>query len=485
MKTKKKYGFVKVLLVVLLLVMIATYCIKGRSDSYSYLGFGDVLLDYIQSFYYFFDTIVFIFIVGGFYGALNKVPAYKKLVKGIADKVEGKKKLFIVIVSVIFALLASLAGFNLLSLIFIPFVVSIILVLGYDKLVAISSTVVATIVGFIGGLFLTFKDASNQYATAYTTFDKMVGLKGNWGNVFPKILLLVVGVFLLDFFIISYIKKNENSKEEIDNNDVFFVETKVKNGRVVKKNDDKIKVWPLVLMGCLLVIVLVLGFLPWEDLFGIKCFGDFHTWLTGLKIGKFEVFNSVISKSFTAFGKWSDIGNFMMANIILITFLFILKFVSRVKFNDLVTGFIYGAKKMIAPVMIVALAYTVLVATYNNGFMETVIKASLDKFGDNVIINSLITMVGSIFSVDNYYAVSAIFTPIISNLPDKANLNVYAILFQSFYGLVQICGPTSLLLIVGLTYLEVPYGKWLKYIWRFVLEMFIVIFVVLMIVSAL
>ena len=94
-------------------------------------------------------------------------------------------------------------------------------------------------------------------------------------------------------------------------------------------------------------------------------------------------------------------------------------------------------------------------------------------------------MVGSIFSVDNYYAVSAIFTPIISNLPDKANLNVYAILFQSFYGLVQICGPTSLLLIVGLTYLEVPYGKWLKYIWRFVLEMFIVIFVVLMIVSAL
>ena len=236
-------------------------------------------------------------------------------------------------------------------------------------------------------------------------------------------------------------------------------------------------------MLCILLIVLILGYLPWKDLFGVKCFDDFHTWLTGLKIGKYEVFKSLISSNFTAFGRWADLGNFMMVIVWVTIFMLVLKFTYKVKFSELNSGFIYGVKKMIAPVMVVALAYAVLVTTYNNGFMETVIKAAKDSFGDNVVITALVSVVGSIFSVDNYYSVAGIFSPIVSNLGDKVNLNVYALLFQSLFGLVQICGPTSVFLIVGLGYLDVPYSKWLKYIWRFVLYMLIAIFVVLMIVT--
>ena len=192
MKTKKRNGLFKVLLVILLLVVVATYFIKGRQGSISYLAVGDVFLDYVQSFYYFFDTAIFILVVGGLYGALNKVDSYKKLVKTIAEKVGENSKLFIGVITVGFALLASLTGLNMLLLIFVPFVISIILMLGYDKLVALSSTVVATMLGFVGGVFITFKDASNQYATSYTTFDKMVGLKNNFINALPNCILLVI-----------------------------------------------------------------------------------------------------------------------------------------------------------------------------------------------------------------------------------------------------------------------------------------------------
>ena len=106
MKTKKKYGLFSVLLVMLLLVVIATYFIEGREGSVSYLAIGDVFLNYVQSFYYFFDTVIFIFVVGGLYGALNKVDGYKKLVKDIAVKMEGKEKLFVVIATILFALLS-------------------------------------------------------------------------------------------------------------------------------------------------------------------------------------------------------------------------------------------------------------------------------------------------------------------------------------------------------------------------------------------
>ena len=117
--------------------------------------------------------------------------------------------------------------------------------------------------------------------------------------------------------------------------------------------------------------------------------------------------------------------------------------------------------------------------------VETTRSNAADSIGDNVIIGALIAMVGGILHVDVYYTVAGVFTPIVTSLTDEANLSVYAVMFQSLYGLVQIVGPTSLLLIVGLSYLEVPYSKWLKYIWRFILILLIVILIVLMIVSLL
>lgn len=495
MKTKKKNGIFKVLLVVLLLVVIATYFIKGRQGSISYLAIGDVFLNYIQSFYYFFDTALFIFAVGGLYGALNKVDGYKKLVKDIADKVSDKSKLFIGVVTVVFALLASLTGLNVLLLIFIPFIVSIILMLGYDKLIALSATVVATLVGFIGGVFITFKDATNQYATSYTTFDKMVGLKKNFGNALPVCILLVLFVGILIFYMFNHMKKVEEGEEvDLTNTDPFYVEPRDRRGRKLKVDYSDKKSWPIVVMGCVLLILLVLGFMPWQDLFGIDVFSKFHEWLTGLSIPKFTlfghkfkkytIFTSLVSSNFTAFGEWGNLGNYIMPIVLIGLFIFILKFVSKVKFSDLYDGFIYGVKKMIPAVMVSILAYTVLVCVYNTGIIETVITDASKSFGDNVVVGALITIVGSIAHVDLYYSVVGVFSPIVSNLGSKADLSVYSVMFQSLYGLVQLFAPTSLLLIVGLSYLEVPYKNWLKYIWRFLLILLIVIFIMLMILSA-
>ena len=175
----------------------------------------------------------------------------------------------------------------------------------------------------------------------------------------------------------------------------------------------------------------------------------------------------------------------MVLIFLLVFFGFILKLIYRVKFDDAMDAFVYGVKKMIPATMLVILAYAVLVSSYNNGFVETIITNAGKSFGDNVVVHSLIAMLGTILNVDLYYTVSGIFSPIVSSLTDKANLSVYAVMFQSVYGLVQIVGPTSLLLIAGLSYLEVPYKTWLKYIWRFVVELLIAIFIILMIVTLL
>jgi len=153
----KKHGLTKILGILLLLIVITSFILNGRSESKYFIGIMDVPFHFIQALYYFFYLILFILFIGGFYGVLNKVPSYKKLLDNISAKIKPAGKKFIFITILIFAIVTSLTGITLPLLIFIPFVISIILLLGYDKLVAVTSTVVSMMVGYIGGVFVTYR----------------------------------------------------------------------------------------------------------------------------------------------------------------------------------------------------------------------------------------------------------------------------------------------------------------------------------------
>ena len=490
---RKKYGLIKVLAILLLLVVVVTYFVDGRGGNKEYLAIFDLFFNYMQSFYYFFDTALVILAIGGFYGLLNRIPAYRKLIENIVGKIGKKKSVFVIVVTVLFAIISSLTGLNLVLMLFVPFVISIILLLGYDKLVALSATVGGILVGFIGGILVTVKDSSSQYEVSYTTLEKIVGLKKSWtlSTTLPKCLLLIVGIVLLVLYIINHIKSvgEKSAKYALSTSDPLLVETKERTLKTAvkrkTKRDGKVRVWPLIVVLCVVFVLLVLGYMPWNSLFGVKCFDEFHEWLTGLTIGKYAVFTSLFSSTINAFGRWNDSGSYMMTIFLMFMSGIILILVYRIKIDDALDGVLYGIKKMLLPAMIAILAYSVLVCTYNNGFIETIVTNASKSFGDNMVVHALITLFGSILNVDLYYSVAGVFSTIVSSLTDKANLSVFAVMFQSVYGIVQFVGPTSLLLIVGLSYLEVPYKTWLKYIWRFVVELLIAIFVILMIVSLL
>lgn len=533
----KKHGLTKILLVILLLIVIASYFIEGR-QGISQIALGDVVMNYFQSFYYF-DVVLFILAVGGFYGILEHVPSYTKLQENIANKVKNKKLVVFAII-IIFALLSSLTGLNLLLLIFIPFAISLILALGYDKLVALFSTVGSVAVGLIGGIFTTIKMSNSYYGTSYSTFEELVGLEDKWVNVIPKVILLIVAVALLIFFVNSYIKKTLGYKQETKKAReekkelVTKVETKkevakeskkdtkkevkqVTNKKtttskksapekkttkkkttkknlsaakpdetIVIKKTKKTRIWPLVVLAIVLLVFLVLGYLPWNSLFGITVFDDFHTWVTELSIGDYAIFTSLISQIIPAFGNWGGIGSsYLIAMFLLVIIAIIIKFVYKIKWNDILDYCLEGMKKMLPALLVAMLAYTVLVCAYNNGFMETIITSATDKFGDNIMIHSLISILGSITNVDMYYTSVGIFTPIINGLSDSANLQVFAVAFQSLFGLMQIIGPTSILLVICLAYTDVSYKDWFKNIWKFVLILFIVICAVMLLTSML
>lgn len=472
----KKHGLFKAILIILGLLVILSFFVPGRQGTASYIGLGTVLLNSVQVFYYFFDTAVFLFVIGGFYGVLSKSGAYKKLLDTIVLKVKKNSKQFVFVITALFAIISSLTGFTMSLFIFVPFVMSIILLLGYDKLVAISSTIVAIVIGYIGGLFVTLRNPSS-YSTSFVTFEEFVGVD-KFANTFPKLILLILGVALLIYFISKHIKDVEDKKVkyELNDNDLKISE--------VKDNYKDIRLWPIITVLSLIFVLLVLGYLPWSSLFEITIFNDFHTWLTSIKVGDFEIFNSIITSISYAFGDWGQLGNYMVICALLLVFSLVVKFISKMKFDEMIDSFIEGMKKMLPVAILTTFSLTVLVCAYNNGFIENLITSTNAAMGSiNVLMASIFNILGSLVYPDLYYTAYGVYTPLLSAITDESLYQVLALNFQTLNGLVMLIGPTSLILIAGLTYLDIPYTTWLKYIWRFILMLFILIFGVLLIVS--
>ena len=464
----KKHSLLKILSILLLLLTLVSYILPGR-DGIEQIGIADILSNYfsivLQNFSY---IVLFILTIGGFYGVLNKTPAYKKLLDNIVTSLKPLNRKVIYIIIIIFAAITALTGMTIPLFIFVPFVVSIILLLGYDKLVAMSATIGSIIIGYIGGIFVNF---TNPNTYLVNTYEEFLGLENKFENVFPKLLLLLVGMALLIYFVNKYIKNVEEKKVkyEFSNNSELLIAE-------VKGSYKDIKTWPLIVILSLTFAILVLGMVPWNGLFNITVFTKFHTWLIGLKIKDVAILPTLISSDLPALGEWSTTQNLLASYVymamLLVFATLIIALVNKVKANEAIDNFVEGSKKMLPVVALITIAYTVLVCAYNNGFIEAIIE-SYGKF--NYVISSLLAFLGCILNVDTIWIMAGVFGNITSLITDESILGSVAVLFQGIYGIFTLVGPTSLILIIGLTYLDIPYTTWLKYIWRFAVALIILL----------
>ncbi|MBR5662298.1 MAG: hypothetical protein IKX00_01440 [Bacilli bacterium] len=90
------------------------------------------------------------------------------------------------------------------------------------------------------------------------------------------------------------------------------------------------------------------------------------------------------------------------------------------------------------------------------------------------IIASTLT---NIFHVDAGYTGYAIGAYLVSGF-GSASLALVFLVFFAIYGLLQFFIPTSILLMLGLTYAKVEYKDWMKFIWRFILGMLCVLLII-------
>ena len=602
----KKHNSVKVILITIMVLAVLTWIIPAAyfqtelvEEGRLRMGLFDLFNYPITALSYFGYIALFVLVVGGFYGILYRIPAYRKLLDKIVDNLKGNEKLFLAVVVIVFAVLTSLCGVQLALLVFFPFVAAIILLLGYDKIVVALTLVGSTMIGMMGT------------TTAYSNISVLLSYLSTGDvdintQIGTRIAILLIGIVGVIMATLSYIKKHAivGSKNLAAKKTIRTIEAKVvvekttepkekeekakkttskstkssstkKNGsksksnnkggsKSKKRNDNKHdlvekevivvrengtdefvptrvdgthKVWPLVLSFVVMFVVLLLAFIPWETAFGSTAFTtatenvtslEITAWsalliglliviacsffgknkrksliigictyvvltivaflcVYGFHISKLGTFLSdkvnifgVLLGTINAFGSWTitDLIPLLFAVTLFLCLVY------KVKFDDVVGGFIEGCKKAFVPAVVTILIYTVLVLVTYHPFQAMIYKFVLGwttKY--NVFTTSIVAILASAFNADPLYAAQSVLPYFTSVFTDVTNYSRVFVLFQAMYGLTMLVAPTSLILMIVLSYLRIPFGEWFKSVWKLVLALLIVVLFILIIWS--
>lgn len=563
----KKYNLFKVLAITVFVAWLLTLFIPASytdysgnivTDSVAAVGVWSLLSNLSISISYFNSIAIFLIAVACFYAVMNKLEVYKNFVNKVASLFENKSGLLVTITIIVFGVLACLVSDPMILIAFMPFIYQVMKALEIDKKVILSSTIVATLIGAMCGIY-------------NSTLFSLLSLEVNT-LLLVKIIVLVLALAVLIFFVaprklkVQKTAKKEvkkpATKQESKKSSVKKVATKAslnKEDKSVKKVNktiyavltillgtlginkfyaDKIKAgilsivfcWTLiptilsiaefitilteksdkegkipvtskrrtnVLFGTSLVlfVLFTLGsIIPWESLFNITIFSDFNSFLSEIKIGDYAVFSNIIGAPIVtdstgyASGVINAFGSFTMLDvaIFLLIITAVIALCSKIKFNDFIATETEGIKKVLPIAITAMLISIVLVIMVTSGVATTIANWIISiTDGFNIATATLSSMVGSVLTSDFYYfasTVGVVFTSVVSN----ADLyGVIGFIMQSIYYLMMIFAPTSVALIIGLYYLNIPFGKWFKYIWKVLLALLIIIVVASIIIFAL
>lgn len=465
----KKHNLLKVTLLTLILVILGSWFLpvtsiaNGEFTTVESAKIGlFTLTSYIEIIFRIFSPIiVYVLAVGGLYGVLFRIPQYRLLLDKIANGFKGKEWLFMLIVGIVFACLSSMAEFSVPLILLFPFVISVILLMGYDKITAAMLTVGSTVAGLIGTVF----SVNQNYG-----IEQVLGLAANT-NVAWKIALLAVSLALVLVNTIIYGRKHrtyENYEKE------HLVPKKVATSNK--------KIYPLVIVLDILLVVLVLAYISWS-LLDVKLFTDMTSAFVNPTGGDFVKglyggLNTVLGiTEENVFGSWT----LFQASLVVFLASGLIAFLYRKSFNKFVNATEEGAKKAMRPALLVVIAYLILVCIVTVPVEMTILQHILSpSSGFEFVPMIIVAIFYSLFTVESYYGITSAATYVLA-VSSAEKVGIISLIWQSMYGLVMLVAPTSIILLATLSYVDVSYTNWLKAIWKLFLELFAAIIVILLI----
>lgn len=466
MKRFEKNDLFKITGLMVLLTAVLTWLIP-----YGYFNSGELVAEEITrigifdfftygllGLYYFTVLVTFLLVLCGFYQVLSCIPAYQKMTTTIAKKLKGKEIIFATVSSLVIAVITAFVNEYFIVIAFLPFIITICSKLKMDKLSTFATTFGGMLIGIMGSLY-----SEKVVGTVVSTFSIEYS-----DNIIARIVLFALAYIAFNVFNILHMRKSLKDKKSETALDLFVSDVDTKNTK---------SSIPLIIVLAVTAIVSVLAYIGWEEVFALTWPTDALTWITEVTIFDHPIFSYLLG-NVQAFGSWDIFG----IQVVLLVATLILKVIYKISFDEILESFGEGFKKSGKLIVIMLLAYIVLefsvmfpvLPTISNWFLNLT-----DSF--NVFTTYIVGLINSLFTVEFSYTASLIGTQLATLYADS--VNVIAVIMQSTYGLISFVAPTSAILLIGLSYLDIKYKSWLKYIWKFLVAMLVVTIVMALIIA--
>lgn len=487
MENKKTF---KVILIGMLIYILLSWIIVSgnfssgsfNSKGFNQVGIFDILSAPLQLFNYFAVTmtknidgfvnqvayvniIVAFICIGIFYGVLNKTDVYHILINDIEEKVHKKKGIFLIAVASIYFLFSALTGLNLISFMFFPALSAILSKLKYNKPTIFMSTIGACILGISASILNPTINGLNRV---------IFGLSIN-DNLVTRIIYLIMLLIVLIAFLVLKRNKEVDSYESLP----LIVDTELKSASKKRKKVISHKsYYPIVITTIIMTVVLFVCMYNWYYIFNSSTITSAYDRVLASNINNYTFMKNIFGMS-ESFGYWTG---FNMSLLLLLASL-VISFMYRIKFNDMLDSAKEGIIQMLPTVFYSIISLSVIVISLNNNtsFVYSIIN-NMFKFNNLVLGIFSASFIHNFFINDYFALLSSLSSPLLNIYgADKIGNTLFTA--QVGHGLVSFITPFNVYLIAGLSFLNLSYTQWIKYVWKFLVIVFILSFVVLFITA--
>ena len=362
--------------------------------------------------------IIFILVVGGAFWLLNATGAVEVGIKRFISLIGKRDRIVLVALTVLFSLGGAVFGMSEETIPFVGIVVPLAISMGYDAFMGMLVVYVASNVGFSSAFLNPFTVGIAQGMADLPLFSGMGYRLFCWG-------LLTV---LLVLFVIIYARKTKR------------VDTVA--GTVEAEPLTRRQAWVLAILALTVAVLIV----------GVTCFEWYLPEITGL---------------FLAMG-------------------IVCGLIAGFPSGKIVNELLAGAKDILSAALVVGFASGIIVILQDGKIIDSILHSMQEGLDGTGKVGSLTAMYGIQaiinFLIPSATAKAAITIPIMAPFSDMVGVSRQSMVlaFQFGDGFTNMITPTSGVLVAALAMARIPYSKWVKWIWKMVLVLLVLGFLLLL-----
>ena len=440
------------------------------------------------------NIIVFILIIGGAFWIMNKSRAIdmgilsflkftKRLERSALMRKIGVNNIVIILIMLLFSLFGSVFGMSEETIAFALIIIPLAVSMGYDSIVGLCMVYVAAHIGFSGAMLNPFTIGIAQGIADIPLFTGIGYRAVCWA------ILTVVGIVFVLWYA-NKVKKNPQSSIMYEDDAYWRKSAEVKEEEMERYTPRK--AW---FVFAFLTAVLVIFSVLYPQ--------------TTLKIGNSETTLPLLPIGTAVFALLSVITLRKTVHYFVLTLFFatvyflvvgvlgydwyimeiaslflVLGIASGLSVDksasDIAKLFLEGMGDILSAAVIVGLAGGIVIVLQDGGIIDTILyglsrsMSNMGKIASAEIMYGIQTLINIV--IPSGSAKAAITMPIMAPFSDLIGISRQAtvVAFQFGDGFTNMITPTSGVLMAALGVARIPWEKWVKFIWKFILVLVVI-----------